>query len=180
MPFGMSGGGDFGGDFGMSGGFSGNSPKDFSIGPAGEIGGVMPGGGAAFGDSLTFGQGLGLSALSGLFSAIGGILAAQEAGRQAIKVKQTPANVPASVQAAANVRRFAPPTRYAPSQPQAAPAQASYASQPVAPMLSRPDSGRNAMAGQLQQKMQAMLASQDSPFSPQLKASRYAANIGRA
>ena len=128
---------------------------------AADFGGLgMTGGGG-----LSFGQGLGLSALSGLFSALGGILAAQEIGRQAIKLKQTPANSPQSIAAAARGRQFAPPTPFAPGQSPTAP----YAS-PSQPMFGSPDARRQQMAGQVQQKLENLLT---QVGSPQLKASRF-------
>lgn len=175
MPYlgGFAGGGMGGPDenfgSGFSYGMSGDSLMENSIGPAGEIGGVMPGGSRSGGGmlegGLSFGQGLGISALSGLFSALGGILAAQEMGRQAIKLKQTPANAPSTVQAAARGRRqlaLAPPTQYAP--------QPAPTAQPSSPMLGSPNYGRQAMAKQLEQKMSGLLT---QVGSPQLKASRF-------
>ena len=173
MDGGFSGGGMGGGFTGGMAGPSFDDPNGTGGDP--DFGGGFPMGAADFGGAgmtgggwggLSFGQGLGLSALSGLFSAIGGVLAAQEAGRQAIKLKQTPVNSPRSIAATARQRGFAPPTSYTPGQP----SQPSSSALSTQPMLGSPDAPRSAMAQQLQQKMQGLLG---QVGSPQLKASRF-------
>lgn len=132
----------------------------FGAGPsmgAADFGSTATGGGGGFG--LSFGQGLGLSALSGLFSALGGILAAHEQGSQLKKLKQTPANSDQSIAEASRQKSLAPPTKYAPASPLS-----------PQPMLGSPNAPQSSMAAQLQTKMQGLLS---QVGSPQLKASRF-------